>query len=261
MKYDIGYTTENKPVAIIDTNILDGVPKNEWVKTIKNNITNKFPEGIPISGRLIKVNRITKNEITNSKYTKYLKSTDGTIYADKLKATNNLDDIILATTNYINEDLKHIRKDNFKEFARGDVLIRVGKNDYTAKVIVGLTNSNNMVLYDIVDFTPTTIKIKENISNRYSLDSEGSDRNDMFSNTKIPQNDDGVNTYSMQDTEKYSLDDESIEYLLDEYKAGNITKQEFLEQVGTEKKETLRDIANLTKEDASSTPPKKPTYY
>ena len=83
------------------------------------------------------------------------------IYKDKLKTANNLDEIIIASTNYVNEDLKHTRKDSFKEFARGDVLIRVGSNDYSAKVIVGFTKGNEMVLYDIINFTPKKFDIRK----------------------------------------------------------------------------------------------------
>ena len=83
------------------------------------------------------------------------------IYKDKLKTANNLDEIIIVSTNYVNEDLKHTRKDSFKEFARGDVLIRVGSNDYSAKVIVGFTKGNEMVLYDIINFTPKKFDIRK----------------------------------------------------------------------------------------------------
>lgn len=57
---------------------------------------------------------------------KYLRDNNSVIYEDKFKSANNLDEIVIASTNYVNEDLKHQRKDNFREFARGDVLIRVG---------------------------------------------------------------------------------------------------------------------------------------
>ncbi|MFR1436701.1 MAG: hypothetical protein ACLSS9_16090, partial [Acutalibacteraceae bacterium] len=199
VKYSIRYTTDNRPVAVIDENILEGVPRAEWVKTVKATISSKFSEGIPISGRLIKVNAITRNEFTNSKYSKYLRSTDGTIYTDKFKSANHLDDILLASTNYINEDLKHGRKDNFKEFARGDVLIRVGEKDYSAKVIIGLTSSNQMVLYDIIDFVPAEIHMKkENRSIGYAQGA-GSLRNDQSSsNTTVSQTDTDVNNQSMQ---------------------------------------------------------------
>ena len=110
---------------------------------------------------MIKVNAISKSEFTNSKYSKYLKSSDGTVYADKFKSANNLDDIVLASTNYVNEDLKHQRKDKFKEFARGDVLIRVGGNDYSANVIVGFTSGKQMVLYGIINFKIADFKIKK----------------------------------------------------------------------------------------------------
>lgn len=146
---------------MIEDNILDGVPKRDWVKTVKNTISKKFSNGIPIKGRLIKVNAITRDEFTKSKYSQYQKKYNKNFYKDKFKSANNLDEIIIASTNYVNEDLKHQRKDNFKEFARGNVLVKVENNDYLAKVIVEITASKSMVLYDVIDFTSTKFNIKK----------------------------------------------------------------------------------------------------
>ena len=195
-KYSLGYTNDNKPVAVIEEDILSGVSKSKWVETVKKTITEKFSGGIPIAGRLIKVNRITKSEYTNSKYSKYLKAADGTMYADKFKTANNLDDILLASTNYVNEDLNHTRQDNFKEFARGDVFIRVGNNDYAAKVIVGFTSGGSMVLYDVVDFLPITLKLKTDT--QAAMQNAGSHRKGVSVNSIISQNASTVNTQYMQ---------------------------------------------------------------
>ena len=209
VRYSIEYTTDNKPVAVIEDDILSDVPKAEWIKTVKRTISEKFSGGIPISGRLIKVNSITRSEFTNSKYSKYLKSSDGTVYTDKLKSANNIDDILLASTSYINENLKHARKDNFKEFARGDVQIRIGDQDYSAKVIVGLTSNNKMVLYDIVDFSKTYFTTKkENKSIGYA-NHAGNLRNDLFSDPTISQDNSAVNTQYMQDSEKNNTETSS----------------------------------------------------
>lgn len=159
-KYSIGKTTKNKSVVVIADDILKGVDKSDWVAKVKDVIRTKFSDGIPVEGKLIKVNKITRNEYTNSKNTQHYQRKDAVIYKDKFKASSNLNEIVLASTNYVNEDLKHQRKDNFTEFARGDVLVRVGKNDYSAKVIVGFTSGKEMVLYDIVDFTPTKFELK-----------------------------------------------------------------------------------------------------
>ena len=209
VKHSIKYTTENKPVVVIEDNILDGISKNDWVKTVKNVLSEKFSGGIPISGRLIKVNAITRNEFSSSKNTRYYRGHNRQLYVDKFKSANNLDEIVLASTNYVNEDLKHNRKDNFKEFARGDVLIRVGSSDYTANVIIGLTTGNEMVLYDVISFKPTTLNIKKvgthtvqslNVKNR---------RDAMPTNNTISQNDTVVNSNisenSENDTRKFSL--------------------------------------------------------
>lgn len=160
-RYAVAYTTNNRPVAIIEENILDGVPKSQWVKIVKKTLSEKFSAGIPVSGRLIKVNQNTRNEYTYSKNSQYYRDNDGTIYEDKFRSAGNLDDIVLASTNYINEDLNHRRKDNFTDFARGDVLIRVDGRDYSAKVIVGFTTGKEMVLYDVIDFERTAFETKK----------------------------------------------------------------------------------------------------
>ena len=244
ISYSISYTTDNKPVAVIDEDILSGVPKSKWVQTVKNIISEKFTDGIPIGGRLIKVNKITRSEYTNSKYSQYLKSADGTVYQDKLKSANNLDDIVLASTNYINEDLKHTRKDSFREFARGDVLIRVGENDYSAKVIVGFTGSKQMVLYDVIDFDKTSFAIKEKTP-QTAMQNAGSDRNGMSFDTTVSQSEQSVNSSISEKTEndtenrKFSVSEEQktdygevMDELLQKYESGEINRNTYNDFVG-----------------------------
>lgn len=204
VRYSLSYTTDNRPVAVIEENILDGVPRSQWVNTVKKTISDRFSNGIPVGGRLIKVNRLTRNEYTNSKYSKYIRDNEGEIYTDKFKSSNNIDDIVLASTNYINEDLKHQRKDNFKEFARGDVLIRVGNKDYSAKVIVGFTANKEMVLYDVIDFVPTNLSIRK--SSPYGQSLKTPIRSgELSSDNSISQNESVVNSKDMQKSEKNSL--------------------------------------------------------
>lgn len=203
-KYSLRYTVDNKPVAVIDKDILAGVPKSKWIETVKQEISENFSNGIPISGRLIKVNRVSRNEYTRSQYSQNLKKYNQTVYRDKFKSANNLDDIVLASTNYINEDLKHTRKDSFKEFARGDVLIRVGNNDYSAKVIVGFTAGKEMVLYDVINFKKEKLTLKKRTPHT-AMQNAGSDRTVVLSNDSIADNAAAVNNYFMPEDEKNSL--------------------------------------------------------
>ena len=161
VKYSVRHTTDNRPVAVIEEDILSGVSENDWIKTVKDVIKNRFSGGIPVSGRLIKVNIKTRDEFTMSKNTRHYRNTDKTVYTDKFKSAGGLDDIILASTNYINEAINHTRNDNFKEFARGDVLLRIGKNDYSANVIIGFTSGDQMVLYDVIGFKPANFALKK----------------------------------------------------------------------------------------------------
>lgn len=214
-KYSIGKTTKNKSVVVIADDILKGVDKSDWVAKVKDVIRTKFSDGIPVEGKLIKVNKITRNEYTNSKNTQHYQRKDAVIYKDKFKASSNLNEIVLASTNYVNEDLKHQRKDNFTEFAGGDVLVRVGKNDYSAKVIVGFTSGKEMVLYDIVDFTPTKFELKnENAFTEQPLKVQLS-RQHASSDTRVTQSEPSVNSSisekAQNDAKKFSLKDTTNE--------------------------------------------------
>ena len=157
--YSIVKTNGGTPVVIIDTDILAGVPQDKWVEAADNAL-KKFSPGIPIYGKFIRVNAKTRGEYTNSDNTKMYRANDGTIYEDKLRASGQVDEIVFATTKYVNEAPKHPRKDNITQFARGKVLIRSAANDYEADVVVGFTTGGNLLLYDVVGFNPTT-KIKQ----------------------------------------------------------------------------------------------------
>lgn len=207
-RHSIKYTTDNKPVVVVEENILDGVPKSEWIKTVKEVIRSKFSGGIPVSGRLIKVNRVTRNEYVGSAYSKTVNRFASGIYRDKFKAANNLDEIVIAGTNYINEDLKHARKDSFKEFARGDILLRIGQNDYSANIIVGFTSTGEMVLYDLIGFQKTSFAIKKRIPNTGPQEAN-SDRLGVSSDNTISQNESIVNTNISESGEKYSTNRQS----------------------------------------------------
>ena len=76
--------------------------------------------------------------------------------------SNNMDEILKASDNYVNEEPNHSRKDGLKDFAWGTVNIRNGKTDYSADVIVG-NNGTRLYLYDVINLKE--IKIKERRSN------------------------------------------------------------------------------------------------
>lgn len=163
--YSIGYTKDNRAVAIIENDILADVPESQWIGVVKREIKG-FRPGVPVSGRLIGVTRKTADHFTNSDATDELRNKQQNVYRDKMNVAQSLDDVIYASTDYINEALKHPRWDDITQFARGSVLIRIGGNDYEAKVIVAYRDSGEMLLYDIQEFRATTLSIK---NKRYSL--------------------------------------------------------------------------------------------
>ena len=156
----IGKTTDNKPFVIVEKDILDGVAPTEWVKTVTDNIRQKFPQGIVIGRNTISVNQQSRRELTYSEYMHKMKKQNVQLYSDKLRATDSIDEIIKATTDWINEGLKHGRSDNIRDFARGNVLLRIGRNDYSAEVVVGTKENGTMLLYDILNLQKANISEK-----------------------------------------------------------------------------------------------------
>ena len=156
-QFRIGYTVDNTPFVTVDRDILQGKPQQEWVKVVKDNLRKRFPNGVTVGNNEIKINQNSQREMTYSRYMLWLLKKGDQIYGDKLRATDNADEILRASRNYINEALLHPRKDDIIDFARGNVFIRVGSNDYSAEVIVGKRKNGKMLLYDIINFKPTRI--------------------------------------------------------------------------------------------------------
>ena len=204
VRYKIAHTTENEPVVVIENDILEGVDKANWVKTAKEAI-KRFRPSIPISGRFVKVNKITGDEFTNSTYSQSLKKKDVVKYKDKLTAAGNLDEIVIASTKYINEGLNHTRTDNFKEFARGSVLMQVGERKYSGEVIIGLKANGEAVLYDIVNINNDKFDIKKKMNPKtVSSKDRTTIRQDSSPTDSISETDIAVNSQSMQGNENYS---------------------------------------------------------
>ncbi len=176
-KYSIGKTTDNKPFVEVEQDILAGVPEADWVKTVKENLKKKFPNGITVGNNEINIDYQSRKEMTFSRYMKWLYNNDPQLRADKLRATDNADEILRATTDWVNEGLDHPRKDKIAYFARGNVLLRVGGNGYTAEVVVGTRESGSMLLYDILNLQPASFTEKETDAAKTENPSPGTNRN------------------------------------------------------------------------------------
>lgn len=191
-RYSIGYDQDNRPFVTVEEDILAGVPEDQWVKTVKNNLREKFPNGITVGNNEIRINNQSRREMTFSGYMQRLMRTNRQLFADKLRATNNADEILRASRNWVNEALLHPRNDAIIDFARGEILLRVGNHDYTAQVIVGNRGGGNLLLYDIIDLEPAIIQErsrKTGADNITKLQERAGDRQSApVSENSIPQN-------------------------------------------------------------------------
>lgn len=84
--FSIEETTDNRPFVQIDEDILQGVPKSEWKKTVKEVLKQRFPNGIPLGNNLIRITGKSRGELTNSGYTKYQLFNADNVAADKFRA-------------------------------------------------------------------------------------------------------------------------------------------------------------------------------
>ena len=134
-RWSLSGTTDGRPVAVIDKDILDGVPESEWKSVARKAISEGFPDGIAVQGKNIRVNQTTRREYTKSDYTQWLFNHSKGVFADKMRAAAKLDDVVLAATNWTKDGgLKHPRKDNFVDFGRGNVLMSIGGTSILRKL-------------------------------------------------------------------------------------------------------------------------------
>ncbi|MDY5312511.1 MAG: hypothetical protein SPG91_07140, partial [Oscillospiraceae bacterium] len=196
-RHSIKYDAESKPFVEIDRNILDGVDEKDWVRTVRNNLREKFPDGVTVGNKEIKINQQSRRELTYSEYMTWLKKQDSGTYADKLKATDNADEIVKASRDYVNEGLAHERSDNISDFARGNVNLRIDGRDYNAEVVVGTKKNGDMLLYDVMNLKPTSINEKISIAG-YQTDNQKESRPTVsaIDNSNIPQKKSYVNPVS-----------------------------------------------------------------
>ena len=217
-RYSVSYTTDNVPVAVIESDIFEGrfeeLSESERVKIAKEAIKG-FRPGVPVSGRLIGVSRKSAEHFTNSDYTDKLRNNDQQLYEDKLNIAQNIDDVIYASTDYINEGLKHPRKDNITQFARGKVLLDIGGSKYEASVLVGYTAMHDMVLYDVQDLKPTDFSVKEKKAQPKLAGNESYTRKTVVpSENSVPQVSSDVKL-SISDSDGRQLTPEQSEFFKD----------------------------------------------
>lgn len=199
-RFSIRYDQDNNPYVVIEEDILAGVPRSEWVRTVKDNLRQKFPNGVTVGRNVIEINAQSRREMTFSKYVQRLMRTDRQIFADKLRATNNADEILRAARNWVNEALLHPRRDAIIDFARGEVLMRIGSNDYAAQVIVGNRGGGNLLLYDIINLEQTEIQEK-----RTGTDYITKPQNGTGDRQSAPASDDSISETGGDVNGRYSL--------------------------------------------------------
>lgn len=74
------------------------------------------------------------------------------------------------------------------EFARGNVLLDIGGHKYEAVVLVGYTTMQEMVLYDVQDFTSSDFTVKEKKAQPTLAGNESDTRKTVVpSNNILPQ--------------------------------------------------------------------------
>ena len=225
MEYAIRRDEKGKPVVSVEEDILAGVPQKDWARTVKRALKEKFPNGVTVGNNQIQITGKSRNEITNSKDTMWLKRNQSDVYADKMRAANNADEILQASTDHVSQELTHERKDDIVDFIHGNVQIDVSGQLYDADVVVGTKKDGSMLLYDFVGMTK---KEMQRTAGRQSAPHDI--RAASLSDTSVTQNDTSVNPYDTPN---------DVEYAVAPRQFGNQTAQE-LDTLTDSVKEFLR---------------------
>lgn len=214
VKYSLRETTGGNIVAAVDEDTFSGIDLTQWNDTTKKAVKaaarealKKFDGGIVVDGITRKVNKVTRKEYTGSNYSEKIAKKFPTLYADKMRFASALGDIVLATTDWARDGkLAHPRVDNFVDFDHGNVLIETAGRQYSAEVVVGITDKGESVFYDVVDFEPVnfTLKKQESSTNVTTNESPDAVQEDSFTNS-IRKSSRNVNSIFENQTETDSF--------------------------------------------------------
>lgn len=188
-KYKIDYTTDNRPVVVVENDFLKGVDPKDYARETKK-VLSGFKPGIPVKGRFVTVSRSSVMEYLHSKSSRRLLEDSYDTYTDKMRLAKNIDEVINASTDYVNEPNNHSRTDDIKEFARGNVLFEAGENQYSADVIIAQTKDGGMKLYDVVNIEKANFKNKKKDSSNTGSAQESAlpNRPELSFNNSVAQN-------------------------------------------------------------------------
>ncbi len=156
LKYELRKDESGKTFVSVDENAMDLNNGRSIAENI-NLILKKFNNIIDVKGQKIRINKTTNGEWRVGSAARKLLETDRQAYNDKIKAIANADDILKAANKWVGEKVKHTRKDDIVEFARGNVRYKVANNGYIADVLVAIKKDGSAVLYELVDIVPTKI--------------------------------------------------------------------------------------------------------
>ena len=172
-KYALSKDVNGDVFVDVTEDIFDANNGESVARTIQRVISERFNNLIDVHGQKIQINKTTNDEFRRSESVNHLLNSPSQAYDDKLKTIANADEILTAAKNWIGEEIKHVRKDDIVEFARGNVTYRVGENGYVADVIVGTRKNGAAVLYDLVNIydkkiteAPVTMASNDNSQRR-----------------------------------------------------------------------------------------------
>lgn len=218
-KYSVSETTDGRPVAVVDNDILSNVDTSTWDKTTKKQVQKaaseelkKFSDGFTINGIEFVGNKDSRREYTGSNYSEALARKNPAAYLDKMRAAAVLDDVISVATDWSNDGyLKHGRED-YVDFVRGKTLIMSGDRTYRAVVLAGITGDGKAIFHDVEDVYPEAFEIKKSESATTVSANE--------SPNSILADSDGANVAQNGDDVKYSVSNptKNLDAIKAEYK-------------------------------------------
>lgn len=206
--FSISETTDGRFAAVVDSDILSNIDTTTWDKDTKekakkaaSDALKRFSDGIVVDGITRKVNKKSRDEYTRSNYTESLYNRSKDVFADKMRAADVADDIVVVATDWKRDGgLNYPRNDNFVDFDHGTTLIVSGDAKYSAEVVVGITDTGDAVFYDVVDMTPADFDIKkEETSTAATTQNAIGDIHEASNGDMIPQSEPEVKRFSLSD--------------------------------------------------------------
>ena len=161
---NVRYSIYNGKVVVdTDQNIFEGEDRKDYGKIARSYMREHF-RGKTFSDTSF--TKLSEREYTSSRSTQKLFTTNDGVYDTKMKASTELDNMLIVAKKISHEAAKHPRDFNQNGYDRYDVTFSLDGKEFTGELLVAIDQNDRHTFYDIVKIKRSDSPVSAGLAER-----------------------------------------------------------------------------------------------